>query len=203
MRRLCESDYSKRMQAVNAAKELLQYYVYNAVEHYGTLFCVYNVHNLLHISDDVLHYRTSLHDVSAFPFENYLQKLKKLVRGKHNPLVQVCKRLDELEGLVRNRNINNFKVGFGANSWFSSQRGILHVRDKRPNGAYCCDLYDYAFLDNFFVDFLESKEVGIYLVRRHIQPSRCFMRRSNFKRKCVCLPYEDGNVIISLLHDFV
>ena len=102
VRFLCESNHTKRTQCIDAARDLITYFVYNAEEHYGSLFCVYNVHNLLHLCDDVQNYQTSLHDVSAFPFENYLQKLKKFVRGRHNPLVQVCKRLDELDGLVHN-----------------------------------------------------------------------------------------------------
>ena len=43
---------------------------------------VYNVHNLLHLSRDVKVFNCSLNHISAFPFENYLQKLKRLVHNE-------------------------------------------------------------------------------------------------------------------------
>ncbi|XP_067229733.1 uncharacterized protein [Chanodichthys erythropterus] len=70
------------------------------VEHFGLLygeeFLVYNIHGLVHLSDDVkVHGNLDL--ISAFPFENFLGKLKKLVRGPLNPLTQVIRRLSEME----------------------------------------------------------------------------------------------------------
>ena len=38
---------------MNVAKDLLNYFVRNCTEHYGNTFCVYNVHGLVHITDDV------------------------------------------------------------------------------------------------------------------------------------------------------
>ena len=40
-----------------------------------------------------MNFQTSLHDISAFPFEDYLQKLKKFVCGTQNPSVQVYLRM--------------------------------------------------------------------------------------------------------------
>ena len=96
IRFLCESDNTKRIEYLEDAQNLLHYFVYNAKFHYGSLFTVYNVHSIVHLCEDVKHYKVSLHDMSASPFENYLQRLKKFVRGTQNPLVQICKRLDEL-----------------------------------------------------------------------------------------------------------
>jgi len=56
---------------------------------------VYNVHLMLHIPDDVDKFQTSLNEISAFPFENHLQIMKKMVKGPHNPLAQVSARLQE------------------------------------------------------------------------------------------------------------
>jgi len=56
---------------------------------------VYNVHSLLHIADDCEHFKTSLNEISAFPFENYLHSIKKLVKNAKNPIVQVAKRIQE------------------------------------------------------------------------------------------------------------
>ena len=130
IRFLCESSHEKRIQFLYYAQQLLEYFVYNASEHYGMLFCVYNVHGLLHLCEDVEYYRTSLDNVSAFPFENYLQALKRLVRGKHSPLVQVIKRLGELGILQINPPLQrNGKVGVGGkNSCFVTRHGIVFVK---------------------------------------------------------------------------
>jgi len=94
---LLEEDDAVRCGNIEPAKKLLQYFVSNSNEHYGETFCVYNVHGLLHLPDDVQHFQTSLHPISAFQFENHLQKVKRLVRGKGSPITQIVKRLEELE----------------------------------------------------------------------------------------------------------
>ncbi|KAL7377303.1 hypothetical protein ABVT39_025341 [Epinephelus coioides] len=63
---------------------------------YGPEFVAYNVHGLVHISDDVKQHG-NLDEFSAFPFENYLGKLKKLVRKPDNPLAQIIRRLSEMD----------------------------------------------------------------------------------------------------------
>ncbi|ODM93427.1 hypothetical protein Ocin01_13254, partial [Orchesella cincta] len=53
---------------------LLERFVSEMEELYGQTSIVYNVHSLLHVHQDALIYG-SLDNVSAFPFENYLQKI--------------------------------------------------------------------------------------------------------------------------------
>jgi hypothetical protein len=78
------------------ARELITHFVQRCEAIYGNTFVVYNVHNLLHLPDDAEFFKTSLNDISCFPFKNYMQQLKRLVRNAQNPLVQVVKRLEEL-----------------------------------------------------------------------------------------------------------
>jgi len=58
---------------------------------YGQESIVYNVHNLIHVVSDVQRYGP-LHVISAFPFENQLKKLKRMLRKPHLPLLQIAQK---------------------------------------------------------------------------------------------------------------
>lgn len=77
------------------AQELLETFIEHAENIYGLEFYVYNVHILCHLTSDVQMYGP-LDNNSCFPFENYLGKLKKLVKSSRKPLEQVCRRLHEI-----------------------------------------------------------------------------------------------------------
>ena len=77
------------------AKQLLVLFVTEARAIYGEKFLSYNVHNLIHLADDVRHFG-NLDSFSAFAFENYLQEIKHLLRKHNQPLAQIIRRLDEI-----------------------------------------------------------------------------------------------------------
>ena len=54
----------------------------------------YNLHATVHLADDAKRYGP-LDNVASFVFENYLGKLKKMVRKPQAPLQQVVRRLSE------------------------------------------------------------------------------------------------------------
>ena len=74
---------------LSIARKLLEYFVYRSHKHYGETFCVYNVHGLLHIVDDVENFNVPLITFSCFQFENHLQTLKRRIRGKNKVLSQI------------------------------------------------------------------------------------------------------------------
>lgn len=76
------------------ARELFIYFVRTFGEIYGEKYMSYNIHNLLHIVDDVLRYGV-LENFSAYPFESALGKLKKKVRHGYKILEQVINRTVE------------------------------------------------------------------------------------------------------------
>lgn len=78
------------------AKQLLFLFVGQCRELYGTDFLSYNVHNLIHLADDVKIFG-HLDNFCAFPFENHLQQIKKLIRKHDKPLPQVIRRKIEIE----------------------------------------------------------------------------------------------------------
>jgi hypothetical protein len=84
-----------------------------------------NVHSLLHLAEQVRHFGC-LDTCGAFPFENYLQVLKKMVRSGRSPIVQITKHLGEIE--------NTFEI--------NTDELEVDVFTKKPNNAYvlnhCC-----------------------------------------------------------------
>ena len=77
------------------AHELLIYFVKKSSEVFGPEFLVYNIHSLMHLSHEVENFGP-LDNSSAFIFENFLQKVKLLVRSPKNPVVQLSNRLEEI-----------------------------------------------------------------------------------------------------------
>ena len=69
------------------AEDLLSYFVHKSKELYSEYFIVYNVHNLLHLTDDARHFNR----------EKHLQSIKRMVRNLKIPIAQVTNRLIERE----------------------------------------------------------------------------------------------------------
>ncbi|XP_077075167.1 uncharacterized protein LOC143726066 [Siphateles boraxobius] len=99
---LLSADRERRNHFLPYAADLLNHFVINSAEVYGNKFTVYNVHNIKHLHEDVAHFDCSFNEISAFPFENHLKTIKKLVKTSHNPLVQVAKRMAEKERAQKN-----------------------------------------------------------------------------------------------------
>ncbi|KAJ8050130.1 hypothetical protein HOLleu_03208 [Holothuria leucospilota] len=74
--------------------DLLVRFVEQIAVLYGRDMVTYNVHCLVHLSEDVQKFG-SLDKVSCFPFENFLGQLKKMVRKPASPIQQVVRRLSE------------------------------------------------------------------------------------------------------------
>uniref|UniRef100_A0ABD2XRW8 DUF4218 domain-containing protein n=1 Tax=Trichogramma kaykai TaxID=54128 RepID=A0ABD2XRW8_9HYME len=76
------------------AENVLIKFVEDYEENYNPQNVVFNVHNILHLVADVRKYG-KLDNFSAFRFENYIRKIKHLVRTGDNPLAQIARRLSE------------------------------------------------------------------------------------------------------------
>lgn len=80
-----------------AEKYLIHFFVLLPT-YYGEGSQVMNFHNLIHLADDVRYMGAPLSYYSAFPFENCLGGIKRLVRTPVNPLAQIVARFSEMEG---------------------------------------------------------------------------------------------------------
>ena len=192
------------------AHDLLVYFVEQGHNLYGPEFLVYNIHSLLHISYDARTYKT-LDSCSAFPFENYLHYLKRLVRSGRHPLVQIVKRLGELD---------KFK---------SVEKEISlsqKISTKRPNNAYilsnssCCEVVDtsrevdenqrqkylcrvYERVVPLFNNPCDSSIIGALKAHRQISSMK-LLSESTLQRKAIIIDNQVGTDIIFLavLHTF-
>lgn len=129
------------------ARGLLTAFVRDAYILYGDTFVVFNVHNLLHLGDDVERFGC-LEKVSAFRFENFLGQLKKKVWSNQKPLVQLAKRLEE------------FPVECGI------KKGVEGIRLQRPNNCY-------LLRSGKIVDMIERTPEGRYMYKwyRIVRPA--------------------------------
>lgn len=84
------------------ANDALVLFVQHFEKLYGDMYLSYNVYNLVHLAQDVK-VHGNLDSFSAFKFENFMQKLKKLVRKPESPCCQVVKRLAERESVQMQR----------------------------------------------------------------------------------------------------
>lgn len=85
---------TKNKNNVDYAEKLLQHFVDLFQKIYGKEYMFHNVHNLLHLSNEVRQFGP-LDFFSSFRFENFLQILKSFLRKTEKPLQQVIRRYTE------------------------------------------------------------------------------------------------------------
>lgn len=78
---------------------MLIYFVKSFQVLYGKQFVSHNVHNLIHLSNEVRR-NGVLDNFSAFQFENFLGSLKKLIRKPEKPLQQLARRYGEQQSVM-------------------------------------------------------------------------------------------------------
>ena len=199
------SDYDDvfRNRLLNYAKSLLQYYVSNSELLIHTAFPVYNVHNLLHLVDDVKNYNLPITEISAFPFENFLQRMKRFVKGKRFPLQEMLKRHDEwaTQGHPSHK-AKELKISCSLkDSCFRTEKGIVFLTKKEKNNEYRAVLYKYELLQEFYkLRSTPSQTFGTYYISSYVVGKNVIVNIDSLVRKCVVLPYDNGRVIMTLCH---
>jgi hypothetical protein len=197
------------------AKNLLEKFVTEAKRIYGAEFLVYNVHGLLHLADDALRFGC-LDNVSTFAFENFMQRIKRMLHAKNYQLEQVAKRISETTALHSDKPQFIFK--------FMSIDSCLNVSLKRiQKGNACFHLFnnDVIIIESLlssscsgyevkirrfdskssFTSYpFDSSKVGILNVSNLSEPFVRVIKASDVQHKCVILPNENEFVVLPLLH---
>lgn len=101
MRILLNPKLCKEQQFRQFARDILKHFVQSTEILYNKNFITHNFHNNIHIVDDADYFVDKLIDfsldtISAFPFENYMQNIKRKVRGQNKPLEQIGRRIGEI-----------------------------------------------------------------------------------------------------------
>lgn len=103
---LCGETFEKYL---DVAQKMLVKFVHDFAIIYGKQNISFNVHSLLHITDDVKLYG-KLDSYSAFQFESYMHSIKRLLQKKHQCLSQLSNRIIEM--YQQTSEINSVKHSF-------------------------------------------------------------------------------------------
>ena len=123
------------------AENLLKCFVQDIPKIYGNKQLVYNVHSLIHLTDDAKKF-VSLSNISCFSFENYLGQLK---RRPRSPISQIIRRYREK---IRTA------VLFSADSMFTTKHKQKHNKGPLPLSHTYRDQYK-KYLGTFVISTTE------------------------------------------------
>ena len=204
---MLDSDERKRAAYLDFSADLMRHFVSSCPALYGKTFTVYNVHALLHIHEDVSRFRCSLNDICCFPYENYLQQIKRLVRTGQNPLAQVSKRLVEIEHAQGN---STAQPKAKPQMYISSKRrdscflledeSFAFVQERRGDGTVVCDVVKQRHTVDLFDKPCPSNLLNIAYIGNGRRLRRKEVKEKDLGRKVACLPFNNGSVMIPLLH---
>lgn len=219
------SDNEYCLQLNEYADCLLRYFAKKFSVLYGLKYISYNVHNIIHLSKDVLELGP-LDSFSAFEFENYMYTLKKKLKHSGCPLEQLTNRLSEeilLEENCESKSYPEFHYDKEQNIKsvdFKEFSISLKVKDS------CCLLTDdtvviidkinkngnavtfngrkFLSTSAFFTTPCDSREFGISKVSFGDFSESVLFSKSDVKRKCVLIklfPEESADyVVFPLIH---
>ncbi|XP_059196234.1 uncharacterized protein LOC131977004 [Centropristis striata] len=212
----------------NYANTLLTTFVSHFGELYGKDALVYNVHALVHLSADARLYGC-LDSISAFPYENYLHKLKRFVRKPEFPLAQIIRRLSEVEKISTTElPRKDLRMQHYVGPVPDGLQAVAQYRELKTEqwsmrvstgdnvfsiDGEICLVYNiiksvegihvvfkvFTQLESFFDYPMSSDFLRIFVV---LQPTGPFKvaKLSQVSHKCMLLPYKDKFVVMPLLH---
>lgn len=128
------------------ANSLLMYFVSNYENIYGEEYLSYNVHNLIHLVNDV-HRFGSLDNFSCFKYENYMQKIKNKLRRSGKSLKELANRVfEELQLSIQSCHMKKYPI---VN--YTKKNEISHIQFKTFKIAInefdnCALLYDMSVI---------------------------------------------------------
>lgn len=186
------------------ACSLLKYFVEQGNLLYGEEFLVYNVHTLLHITEDV-ETHGNLDNFSAFPFENFLHKVKRLVRSGKSPLTQIIKRIEEMDALPLETNSRKkFSIKEPNNSYIlenSKCCDIIGITNENENNEKKMLCRVYQNVAPRFLKPCNSQLVGVYVVDGRYSRIQ-LLDKKDIQINAIRVPDSNKFIFMAILHDF-
>ncbi|KAF0701825.1 Uncharacterized protein FWK35_00036370, partial [Aphis craccivora] len=127
-----------RGQGPRYADSLSKHFVKTFCLIYGRGNVSYNVHSLIHLSQDAKKYGV-IDNFSSFPYEHYLQHIKKIVHSGQFPLTQLYNRITEeraCESFIF-KSLTNYPI-----------LGGYHFNGPLPEDISCDSVSQYSILSN-------------------------------------------------------
>ncbi|XP_075535096.1 uncharacterized protein LOC142570615 [Dermacentor variabilis] len=178
------------------AKDVLRYFVQEFSELYGRNQLVYNVHSLIHLADQCRDHGP-LDQFSAFPFESYLGRMKKLLRSSNKPLSQLSRMISELRHSTKNQveqKLQHVKPG----DCFlidSAPVVVLEIMEDYFKGGILPNARD------FFKHPLKSSQLNIWRCNALSNRTKVWpLDDLRNTAQCLRLNYKQGHVVVPLLH---
>lgn len=209
------------------AHAMIKNYIQSYISIYGIDSISSNVHNLIHIHDDVTLFG-DLQTISSYPFENHLNKIKRMLRGGKRPLAQVAKRLIESRNAEmishisysHNQRKNHVKPSPNVNSisvrdeftlsldeknkWFLTNNNEIvgFVKAEILNKKAIIHGDTVTVRTDFFVSPIKSSYLDIYLCPKIVPTEKNTYFLESIKCKLLRLPYNNDFVFIPIVHTF-
>jgi len=188
------------------SNSILKKFVKQVSKLYCKEFLVYNVHNLIHLHQDALTYG-NLNNVSCFPFEDFMQKLKRSIRAKKHVVQQVVNRCAEIGAsnlsVTPKRKLpkksilwNNFYVSntIGDNCFRAKDGTIVQIQKISKSGLdvtlYCKQFKNASPLLHYPCS---SDKLGIFIITSTARGPIRKIKISALSTKYFVLPYDSGS----------
>ena len=167
------------------AHNLLVCFIENAAILYSDDMMTYNLHCLHHVADLAECYG-SLEVITAYAFENNMSKIKRLIRGPSKPVVQIARRLSEMNMCNHPTPQTALKLP-RKQECYQLRNGkfcVIHTVQAQCKRALC-EVFTRSY--DFFTSPCESRELGIHQVRSQLTDMK-YVDFEDLVKKALCIP---------------
>lgn len=140
---------------LDVAENCLKEFVLHSKNIYGSNFCSYNVHCLLHLCDDIRNHNISCESMSSYCFENFFVHLKKCIKSPYLPVEQIISGIrHNFFNIYHPKSEINFinKFQFSLQNIPNNMNGLQQFADVRVNMC----LFSTALKDSFFLNKIRN-----------------------------------------------
>lgn len=173
------------MTFLDYVRSLLLSFVSNYGIIYGEEYLSHNVHNLLHIADDVKTFGC-LDNFSCFKYENNMQKIKKKLHQCGKPLQELSNRIfEELKQSIVQYPIVHYPIVV-----YTNNKKISYIQYENFNIALtkndkCALLNDNSVV--FVLNVIEEENMIIFRAKRFLNPKSFFTVPCGSEKLCIFL----------------